>query len=437
MIKRDDPLEKGSFLKSNEHFVKALKTIPLASQTFSKSYLQWPLGISPMFLKEGKGCRITDLDDNNYIDYVMGLMSVILGYSDKEVNQAVCSQLQKSVLLSMPHPKELELAEKLKNLIPYADMVRFGKNGSDATSAAIRISRAFTGRDLVAFSGYHGWHDWYIGKTTRNLGVPKSVTKLSYRFPFNDADALHSLVKNNPKNFAAVMIEPESAEVTAPGFLKRVREICDLYGIVLIYDEIICGFRVGYGGTSKVYDVYPDLGCFGKSMANGFPLSALVGNKKIMKLMEDVFVSGTFSGDVISLTAGLVTIDKLVTKNIPTKLAKRGKVLITKSNKILEEFSLKDIIHFSGNDWWPRLNVNEDKQHPMLISSLLRQEFVRHGLFLGAGYNLCLKHDTEKIMLITMDSFKHAITQVNQALNSKDPYSFMKGNLLQKVFKVR
>ena len=172
-------------------------------------------------------------------------------------------------------------------------------------------------------------------------------------------------------------------------------------------------------------------------MANGFPLSALVGNKKIMKLMEKVFVSGTFSGDIVSLTASLVTIDKIISNNISSRLSERGRKLIVESNKILSEFSLNESIYFSGNNWWPRLNVIEDKKQPMLLSSLLRQEFIRNGLFLGAGYNLCLKHDTKKIMDTTMHSFRNSLTRVKEALNSGDPYLFMKGDLLQRIFKVR
>ena len=171
-----------SFIKSNKLYSKALKTIPLATQTFSKSSLQWPLGASPMFFEKAKGCKIIDVDGNSYIDYLLSLLPIILGYQDRDVDIAVKRQMRKGVVFSMSHPIEIELAEKLKSLIPYAEMVRFGKNGSDVLSAAIRLARAYTKKDIVMVSGYHGWHDWYIGSTSRNIGVPSQVRRLTKTF---------------------------------------------------------------------------------------------------------------------------------------------------------------------------------------------------------------------------------------------------------------
>ena len=170
---------KKSFKISNSLYARANKTIPLATQTFSKSSMQWPLGASPMFFEKAKGCKVVDVDGNIYIDYLMSLLPIILGYKDKDVENAVKKQLNKGVIFSMSHPIEIELAEKLKSLIPYAEMVRFGKNGSDVLSAAIRLARAFTKKDLVLVAGYHGWHDWFIGSTERNMGVPNQVKRLT------------------------------------------------------------------------------------------------------------------------------------------------------------------------------------------------------------------------------------------------------------------
>ena len=168
----------NTYKKSNFLFRKAIKIIPTASQTFSKSYLQWPLNVSPLFLKRGMGCHIIDVDDNKYIDYLLALMPIIIGYANKEIDQAVYRQARQGNILSLSHPKEIELSEKLIKMIPYAEMVKFSKNGSDVLSAAVRLARASTNRDLVAVSGYRGWRDWYIGSTTRNYGIPKAVKKL-------------------------------------------------------------------------------------------------------------------------------------------------------------------------------------------------------------------------------------------------------------------
>ena len=269
----------NTFKKSNFLFRKAIKIIPTASQTFSKSYLQWPLNVSPLFLKRGKGCHIVDVDDNKYIDYLLALMPIIIGYANKEVDQAVYRQARQGNILSLSHPKEIELSEKLIKMIPYAEMVKFSKNGSDVLSAAVRLARASTNRDLVAVSGYHGWHDWYIGSTTRNYGIPKAVKKLTKKFNFNDINSLEKVLGKNAEKFAAIVLEPDTFDKPDIGFLKEVRKVCDKYGIILVFDEIICGFRTKLGGAAKKYKVFPDLGCFGKAMANGYPLAALVGKK--------------------------------------------------------------------------------------------------------------------------------------------------------------
>ena len=272
---------KKKFKKSIKFYKKAIQKIPLATQTFSKSSLIYPYGVSPLFVDKGKGCYITDIDNNQYIDYILGLLPIILSYQDKDVDIAIKKQLKKGIIFSLPSTVEFVLADLLTKLIPSAEMVRFGKNGSDVTSAAIRLSRAFTGRDKIAICGYHSWHDWYIGTTSRNLGVPKSVSKLSFNFKFNDLDSFYNVLKkNNPNKFAAIILEPENIEIPNIEFLKEVRNFASKYGIILIFDEIVSGFRSNLGGAQKKFGIIPDLSTFGKGIANGMPLSAIVGKKK-------------------------------------------------------------------------------------------------------------------------------------------------------------
>ena len=208
------------FINSNKLYDRAIKTIPLASQTFSKSAMNFPKGASPLFFKKGQGAYVWDHDGNKYIDYVLGLMPIILGYCDPDVDESIRKQLDNGIIFSLSSELEVQLSEKLVELIPCAEMVRFGKNGSDVTSASIRLARAFTGRDKIAVSGYHGWHDWYIGTTTRNLGVPKAVQSLSSKFIFNDPDSLEYLFKHNPSDFAAVILEPDGVHSPEKGFLE-------------------------------------------------------------------------------------------------------------------------------------------------------------------------------------------------------------------------
>ena len=426
-----------SFKQSKFLFKKAIKIIPTASQTFSKSYLQWPLNISPLFLKRGKGCYIVDVDDNKYIDYLLALMPIIIGYANKEVDQAVYRQARQGNILSLSHPKEIELSEKLIKMIPYAEMVKFSKNGSDVLSAAVRLARASTNRDLIAVSGYHGWHDWYIGSTTRNLGIPKAVRKLTKKFIFNDLNSLEKVLGKNAEKFAAIVLEPDTFVKPDITFLKEVRKICDKYGIVLVFDEIICGFRTKLGGAAKKYKVLPDLGCFGKAMANGYPLAALVGKKKFMQKISDIFVSGTFAGELLSIEACLKTIEILERENVIEELEKLGGFLKKELNKQLIQRGLGDEILFEGNNWWPRLNIKQTKIDKNIFSSLFRQEVISRGLFLGASLNLCLSHNKENIKRDTIKRFKLAIDSFNEIKSSKNPEKYLRGNNVEAVFKVR
>lgn len=426
-----------NFSASDAYFERASKTIPLASQTFSKSYQQWVRGAAPLFLKSGRGCRVTDLDQNTYIDYVLGLLPIVLGYGDPDVDEAICSALDDGIVFSLAHPKEAELAERLVRLIPCAEMVRFGKNGSDATTGAIRLARAHTERDKIAICGYHGWHDWYIGTTTRQLGVPKAVQRLSETFPYNDADALEGLLKKEPDAYAAIILEAGGAQVPAPGFLERLRELATKYGVVLIFDEIVTGFRMHLGGAQARYGVIPDLACFGKAMANGMPISALVGSASIMKKMEDIFFSTTFGGEVLSIAAAIATLEKLEGEDIVPRLWRRGEMLRDDANATLSECGLGELVSFGGEGWWPRIKFGELPVGKDLMVGLLRQEFCARGLLLGASFNLCLAHDNDGIVAETITAIDGAAGAVREALDSADPAAHLRGVPVRPTFSVR
>ena len=201
---------KTRYKRSEELLTRALSLIPGGTQTFSKSYTQYPLGVSPFYAGKGEGSKLTDIDGNQFIDFVSGLLAVNLGYKDPHVTEAVINQISTGVTLSLPMPLEVDLSERIIDMIPCAERVRFCKNGSDATAAAVRVARGFSGRKLIVVCGYHGWQDWYIGTTTRDLGIPDEVKRLTMTFPFNDLDALESLFKEHPKDIAAVIMEPSN-----------------------------------------------------------------------------------------------------------------------------------------------------------------------------------------------------------------------------------
>jgi len=445
MRNKEVPINEGvttkknasKFYKSNQYFKRTNNKIPLASQTFSKSYMQWPKGAAPLFIDRGQGAKVIDIDGNHYIDYVLGLLPVSLGYCDYDVDMAVIKQVNKGSIFSMPSKLETELAEKLIEIIPSAEMVRYGKNGSDVTTAAIRLARAYTGKDLIAVSGYHGWHDWSIGQTTRDLGVPKAVKKLTKNFYFNDLESLNKLIRKFPNKFAAIIIEPAGLTPTNIPFLKGLKKICKQEKIVLIFDEIISGFRIDIGGAQKFYGVVPDLSCFGKSMANGYPLSALVGKRKIMQLMEEIFFSTTFGGEAISIAASIATINKMQKLDTIKKVKQHGKKLINSVKKIILNNNMEDYINISNIDWWPQLILNSPLQDKNLFTSLVRQEFLKNGLILASTFNLCYEHCNNKVFESTLSKIDKSLVSVKAFIDSKNPEKHLEGNIIQQTFKVR
>jgi len=263
--------------KSADWLKRAASVIPSQTQTFSKGPTQWVRGVCPAFLERGEGPYVWDVDGNRYLDYVMALGSVTLGYGAPEITDSVQNQIQQGANFSMMHPLEVVVSEKIRSLVPCAEMVRFGKNGSDATSGMVRAARAFTGRDRIACSGYHGWQDWYIGSTSRNKGVPRAVRNLTHPFEYNNLDSLRKILKEHPGEFALVVLEPYNISPPDKTFLEGVRDLAHQEGALLGFDEVITGFRVHPGGAQSLFGVTPDIAAFGKGIANGLPLSFVGG----------------------------------------------------------------------------------------------------------------------------------------------------------------
>jgi glutamate-1-semialdehyde aminotransferase/spore coat polysaccharide biosynthesis protein SpsF (cytidylyltransferase family) len=360
------------FDTSNALLERARKVIPLGSQTFSKSYIQYPAGEAPLFVTHGDGGYVFDVDGTDYVDMVCGLLPVILGYRDPDVDEAIRRQLNSGISFSTNTELEAELAELLCRLIPCAEMARFGKNGTDVTTAAVRAARAFTGRELVLLSGYHGWAGWSIWNTERNLGCPDEP---SIRFDYGD----YSAFVEDSDRIAAVIVEPNDN----PAFLRWLRTYCTNRGIVLIFDEIITGFR--YPGFSAQYnfDITPDLATFGKAMGNGMPINALVGRRDIMSKFEppdNVFYSGTFQGETLSIAAAIACIKKLERENVPTVLAEKGEMLI----EMLGELSPLDL---TGPLACMKVKFPDDRYKTVFI-----REMIRRGVLTIGSFNLCYAH---------------------------------------------
>jgi glutamate-1-semialdehyde 2,1-aminomutase len=426
-----------SYLQSNQWLKRAQKVIPLGSQTFSKSHTAYPKNVSPLFIKRGEGCQVWDADDNQYTDFVSGLLSVSLGYCNPEVDAAVIKQIKSGVTFSLPHQLEMEVAEKLVELIPCAEMVRFGKNGSDATSAAIRLARAYTSCEHIAVCGYHGWQDWYIGSTTRDLGVPKATKKLTHSFQYNDIYSLEALFSNHPGKIAAVILEPMNTDFPKNNFLHKVKALCKKNGSVLIFDETITGFRYSLGGAQKLFDVTPDLATFGKGMANGYPISAVVGRRDIMKLMEDIFFSGTFAGETLSLAAVKSTLSFMEEKQVVEHLKCIGERLLSGLSQQIEDLQAQSWLHIAGHPAWSFLMIGEQGGYTAIeLKSLFLQEMAKRGILLGGGHNLSYAHKASDIDNL-LSVYQEVLMVLTNTIKNKDFNNVFKGQLLEPVFKVR
>lgn len=427
----------NNYTNSAEWLHRAEKTIPLGSQTFSKSRIAFPQNAAPLFIERGLGSKVWDADNNEYIDFVNGLLSVSLGYCDADVNQAVIDQLSSGITFSLPHRLEMEVAEELTKLIPCAEMVRFGKNGSDATSAAIRLARAYTKKEHVAVCGYHGWQDWYIGSTTRNLGVPECVRALTHTFTYNDLSSLERLFTEYPTQLAAVIMEPMNVAFPEAGFLEGVQALCKKHGSVLIFDETITGFRFDLHGAQGLFNITPDLATFGKGMANGFPISAIVGKREIMSLMEDIFFSGTFAGETMSLVATKTTLKKMQQKRVLTHIHTLGEKLICKLNKLIENHDVKDWLSTAGHPSWSFIIIKDTQKYSSLeLKSLFIQEMCTRGILIDGSHNLSYAHthdDIEKLL----NAYDEVLFILKNTIETQNLYDVFKGHLLEPVFKVR
>lgn len=427
----------NKFNKSQELFKKVSKNIPLASQTFSKSYLQYIKGQAPLFITHAKGCRVWDVDGNEYVDFINGLLPIILGYQYLAVDKAIGGQLKKGIIFSLPSPLENELAELLIKHIPCAEMVRFGKNGSDATTGAIRLARAVTGRDQVAVCGYHGWHDWYIGSTTKNLGVPKSTQKLTHKFVYNNIKSLEKIFEDNKNKVAAVIMEPMNYVDPEKGFLKKVKELAHKNGALLIFDEVITGFRFGMGGAQKLFGVTPDLAAFGKSMANGMPISALAGRRKYMEKVEDIFYSFTAAGENLSIAAAIATIKELEKKKVIKYIWKLGKYLQDDTNKLLKNNGLVEIIKVQGKPCWQVFIIKPTKRFSDLeIKSFIQQELLQAGFLWYGSHNMSFSH-TKKDVDTLLATYSRIFKKLKELIDSGKLKEKLKGGPITNIFKVR
>lgn len=423
-----------SYNESMNWLERAERTIPLGSQTFSKSRMSFPLGAAPLFVEKGQGSQIFDIDGNQYTDFINGLLCISLGYQDKDIDNAIIKQLSSGISFSLPHTLEAEVAELLVELIPCAEMVRFGKNGTDVTSAAIRLARAYTGKEEIAVCGYHGWQDWYIGSTSRNLGVPESTQALTHSFSYNKIETLEAIFEQANGKLAAVILEPVNISPPENSFLQNVQALCRKHNAILIFDEMITGFRYHLGGAQAYFGITPDLATFGKGMANGSPLSAIVGKKEVMTLMNDIFFSGTFGGEALSLAAAKASLIKMKEINFADEIWKKGQYLIDGFNKLKNK---GDMFEIKGLAPWTFLQINPGVNTPVLaIKSWLIQELCKKNILFIGSHNLSHAHSYEEIdhLLSSYDELFFLAQKLDQEQQIEVN---LDGQQIENVFKLR
>ena len=412
--------------KSNEYLERAKKLIPVQSQTFSKSVRYFVQKVSPLFIDHGKGCEIWDVDGNKFIDYIAALCPITLGYAYPRVDFAIKRQLKKGIIFSQPSPIETELAELLHSIIPCAEAIRYTKTGSEACQGAIRIARAFTGREKIAFRGYHGWHDWYAISTEMPRGIPKVMKDYIFPFEYNDLDSLEKIFRVHPNEIACVIMEPTISQLPKDGFLEGVRDIAHKYGALLIFDEIVTGFRISLGGAQEYFNVVPDLATFGKGCANGMPLNLVCGRADIMAECENVFFSGTFGGECLSIAASIATIKEMMERNTIDHCWDMGLKLMDGLN------AMERGIHVFGYPCRPIYDLWDNSPE---VKTLFMQECVKRGILAHAGYfNLSYSHK-EKDIQETLNVCETALRIVDNAVNNRNVKECLEGGLITPAFR--
>jgi len=337
-------ISKLNITNSRELFEEAIELIP-GGVLGARKPVDFIEGEYPIFLESGKGCRLTDVDGNEFIDYLCGYGPIILGYREEEVDEAVYKQIrEKGFCFTLTQKYQNLLARKLTELVPSSELSIFLKTGSDATTASIRIARAYTNRLKVMRCGYHGWHDWCV---EMKGGIPSKLFEDVFEFQYNNLEQLADLMAKHGDETAAIIMTPfghpnhQEMQIPKPGFLEGVREIADRYGAVLVYDEIRTCFRLSMGGAQKLYGVTPDLSVLGKAIANGYPISVVTGKKDVMMAAADkLFISSTFFPNSDAFIAALKTIEILERDNVLENIWQKGERFMKKIRALIDKYDV-------------------------------------------------------------------------------------------------
>jgi len=397
---------------------RAKQRIPGMTQLLSKRPDQFSLGVWPGYYSKAKGVEVWDLDGNRYIDMsIGGIGANVLGYADDDVDRAVCKAIENGSSSSLNCPEEVELAELLCELHPWADKVRYARSGGESMAIAVRIARAYTNRDKVAFCGYHGWHDWYLSANlgTENAlgehllsgldprGVPKGLTGTAIPFRYNHIDELKDIIAKHRNDLSAIVMEPIRDDEPEAGFFDEVRSLADETKAVFIIDEISAGFRMNTGGAHLVYDIEPDIAVFSKALGNGYPIAAIIGKERFMDAAQKTFISSTMWTERIGPTAALATIKKHRSCDVGKHLVSIGKLVQDGWLRLAQKNGLK--IHIGGIP--PISHFQFEYDNALALKALFVQLMLEKGFLASTLFYSMYAHKPHQV-----ESYLHAVDEV-------------------------
>lgn len=404
---RDSPLP----VDVQQLYRLAKSLIPGGTQLLSKRPEMFAPEQWPGYYREARGCEILGWDGRRYLDMsIMGVGSCLLGYGDPDVTEAVMRRVQAGSMCTLNGAEEVELARLLTGLHPWAGSVRYARTGGEAMAVAVRIARARTRRDRVAFCGYHGWHDWYLaanrvpggqadrldGHLLPGLdpgGVPSQLAGTAIPFRYNDPDQLAAIVREHGRHLAAVVMEPTRAVEPRPGFLESVRELCDASGAVLVFDEITAGWRLARGGAHLRYAVRPDVAVFAKALGNGHPMAAIIGRPEVMQAAQESFISSTYWTEGVGPAAALATVHKMLRVDVPAHVARMG----TRWRQGLQEIAQQHGVALSFSGHPPITSIRFEHPDAAALQTLLTVRMLRRGILAGPAFYASLAHREEHV----------------------------------------
>lgn len=415
------------FTKSDAYRAKIHRLIPGGAHTYSKGDDQFPI-LSPAAIDRGEGAYLWDLDGNRFLDCSMGLTSVSLGHAYGPVIERIKTELTRGVNFQRPSKLELEMAEAFLGIVPQHDMIKFAKNGSSATTAAVKLARAYTKRTKVAFPSDHPFYsydDWFISKTACNRGVPEAIANLSVTYDSMNLASLKQVLEANRGEIACVLTEPDRyTGQPSETYLRDLQKLCQEHGVVLVFDEMVCGFKTDFPGAIKKYGVTPDLATWGKGIANGFSFCALTGKRDIMELGgiqnegEDklFLISTTHGGETTALAAGLATIDEFKRHDVVGHNQRIGRALITQTRTAIKNAGLEKHVEVYGCPWQVIYTFkNNQGEYCNGQRTLFLQEMIKRGVLFQGMLMPCFSHTQADVDFFT-EAFAESLTVYAQGL---------------------